>query len=84
MESSPPIYDINSLNDFCMVKDFFGCYSKTNCNFNFNIDANGTVNSYRNSSFNFSFLHLLKCLLAFRIMKLKSARKITVQFEIIP
>ena len=37
-----------------------------------------------NSSFNFSFSHVLKYLLAFRIMKFESTSKITEQFETTP
>ena len=83
MESSSPICNINPLTRFYMVENFSGGYCQTNCNFNFDINVNVTVDSYMNSSFNFSFSHLLKCLLAFRIMKLESTRKITAQFETI-
>ena len=77
MESSPPIYIINLWTVFSMVRDVSGGYSQTDWNDNFNINVNITVDSYMNSSFTFSFLHLLKCLLAFTIMKLKSTSKIT-------
>ena len=84
MESSSPNCKINPLTCFYMVGDFSGGGSQTDCNFNFNINVNVTVHSYMNSSFNFSFSHELKYLLAFRIMKLGSTNKITVQFETIP
>ena len=69
-----------------MVGDFCGGYSQTDCNFNFNININvkGTVDIYMNSSINFSVSHLLKYVLAFRIMKLEYTSKITAQFETIP
>ena len=57
-----------------MVGDFSGDYSQPDCKFNFNINVNVTVDSYR--SFNFSFSHLLKNLLASRIMKLEGTSKI--------
>ena len=84
MESSPPICNINLLTGFCMVGDFSGGYSQTDRNFNFNINVSATVDSYMNSSFSYSFLHLLKCLLVFRIIKLESTSKITTQIETIP
>ena len=67
-----------------MVEDFSGGYSQTDCKFNFNINVNVTVDSYMNRSFNFSFSHLLKNLLASRILKLWSASKSTARFETIP
>ena len=81
MEFSPPICNINLLTGFCMIGDFSEGYSQTDCNFNFNINV--TVGIDMNSSFNFSFSHLIKYLLAFRIMKLESTSKIMKQFEII-
>ena len=81
MEFSPPICNVNLLTGFCMIGDFSEGYSQTDCNFNFNINV--TVGIYINSSFNFSFSHLIKYLLAFRIMKLESTSKIMKQFEII-
>ena len=84
MESTPPICNINPLTGFCVVGDFSGGYSQTDCNFNFNINVNVTVDIYMNSSFNFSFSHLLKYLLAFKIIILESTSKITIQFETIP
>ena len=81
MESSPPI--CNLLTRFCMVGDFSGGYSQTDCNFNFDTNVKVTVDIYVNNSVNFSVLHLLKYLLAFRIMKLESISKITAQFETI-
>ena len=83
MESSPPICNINPLPQFYMVGDFSGGYSQTDCKFNFNINVNVTVGSYMNRSFNFSFSHLLKNLLASRILKFGSTSKITAQFETI-
>ena len=79
---SPPIFNINLLPRFIMVGNFSGGYSRTDCNFNFNISI--IVDSYMNSCFNFSFSHLLKYLFAFKIMKLGSTSKITTQFEAIP
>ena len=64
-----------------MIGDFSEGYSQTDCNFNFNINV--TVGIDMNSSFNFSFSHLIKYLLAFRILKLESTSKIMKQFEII-
>ena len=61
MESSLPICNINPLTRFYIV----GVILKTDCNFNFNTDVNVTVDSYMNSSFNFSFLHLLKIFTCF-------------------
>ena len=84
MESTPPICNINPLTGFCVVGDFSGGYSQTNCNFNLNNNVNVTVDIYMNSSLNFSFSHLLKYLLAFRIIILESTSKITAQFETIP
>ena len=84
MESSPPICNITPWTGFCMVGDFSGGYSQTDYNFNFDINVNVTVESYMNRSFNFGFSHLLKDLLAFRIMKLESTSKITTKFETIP
>ena len=80
MESIPPICNISPLTGFYMVGDFSGGYSQTDCNFDFNV----TVDSHMNSSFSFTFSCLLKYLLVFRIMKLKSTRKSTAQFETIP
>ena len=77
-DHSPPIRNINPLSHFNMVGDF----SQTDCNFNSNINV--TVDSYMNSSFNLSFLHLLKILLASRIMKLGSTSKMMAQLETIP
>ena len=65
-----------------MVGDFSGGYSQTDCIFNFNINVNVTVDSYM-SSFNFSFSHQLKNLLASRILQLGSTSKIMAQFQII-
>ena len=83
MESNSPICDKNLLTDFCMVEDFSGGNSQTVCNFNFNINVSFDVTwyGYMNSSFSFSFSHLLKDLLAFRIMKLESTSKGLTQFE---
>ena len=81
MESRPSICNINPLPWFSVVGYFSGGYSQTDCNFNFNINVNVTVDSYMNSSFNFSFSHLLKNLLASRLIKLGSTIKITAQFE---
>ena len=67
-----------------MVRDFSEGYSQTDYNFNFNVNVNVTVDSYMNSSFDFSFSHLVKYLLALRILKLESTSKITAQFETIP
>ena len=67
-----------------MVGDFSVGYSQTDCKSNFNINVNVTVDSYMNRSFNFSFSHLLKNLLAFRILKLWSTSKSTARFETIP
>ena len=77
-DHSPPIRNINPLSHFNMVGDF----SQTDCNFNSNINV--TVDSYMNSSFNLSFLHLLKILLASRITKLGSTSKMMAQLETIP
>ena len=82
MKSSPPIF--NLLIPFYMVGDFSVGYSQIDCNFNFNINVKVTVDIYENSSINFIVSHLLKYLLAFRIMKLESTSKITAQFETIP
>ena len=82
MESSPPI--CNLLTRFYMVGDFSGGYSQTDCNFNFNTNVKVTVDIYVNSSISFSVSHLLKYLLAFRIMKLESTSKIIAQLETIP
>ena len=60
MESSPPICNINPLSRFYMVADFSVGYSQTDCNCNFCIDVNVTVDSYMNSSFSFRFSQLLK------------------------
>ena len=83
IESNSPICDKNLLTDFCMVEDFSGGNSQTVCNFNFNINVSFDVTwyGYMNSSFSFSFSHLLKDLLAFRIMKLESTSKVLTQFE---
>ena len=43
VEFSPPICNINPLTGFCVVGDFSGGYSQTDCNFNFNINVNVTV-----------------------------------------
>ena len=83
MESSPLICNINPLPQFYMVGDFSGGYSQRDCKFNFNINVNVTVESYMNRSFNFSFSHLLKNLLASRILKLSSTGKSTARFETI-
>ena len=45
--------------------------------------VNVTVGSYMNSSFNFSFSHLLRDLLVFKIIKLESTSKTTVQIQTI-
>ena len=82
MESSPPICSL--LTCFYMVGDFSGGYSQTDCNFNFNTNVKVTVDIYVNSSISFSVSHLLKYLLAFRIMKLESTSKIIAQLETIP
>ena len=66
------------------VGDFSGGYSQTDCDFNFDINVNVTVHRNMISSFNFSFSLQVKDLHAFRIMKLESTSKITVQFETIP
>ena len=84
MESSPAICNTNPLLCFYMVGEFSEGYSQADCNFTFNINFNVTVDSYMNSSFSFSFSHLLKDLLASRIMKLGSISKIMTQFETIP
>ena len=75
-DHSPPIRNINPLSRFNMVGDF----SQTDCNSNINVN----VDSYMNSSFNFSFLHLLKILLASRITKLGSTNQMKAQLETIP
>ena len=67
-----------------MVGDFSVGYSQTDCKSNFNINVNVTVDSYMNRSFNFSFSHLLKNLLASRILKLGRTSKITARFGTIP
>ena len=82
MEPSPPI--CNLLTCFYMVGDFSVWYSQTDCNFNFNINVEVTVDIYVDSIINFDVSHLLKYLLAFRIMKLESNSKITAHFEAIP
>ena len=77
VESSPPIGNINPLPQFYMVGDFSRSFSQTENKFNFNINVNVTVDSYLNRSSNFSFSHLLKNLLASRILKLGSTSRIT-------
>ena len=59
IESNPPIYNMNPLTGFCIVGEFSGGYSQTDCKFYFNINVNVTVtvDSYMNSGFNFSFSH---------------------------
>ena len=84
IESSPPIWNINPLTRYYMVGNVSWGYSPTDSNFNFNIIVNFTVDSYMNSKFNIRFSHLLKYLIAFRIMKLESTTKITAQFKAIP
>ena len=87
MESSPPICSINLLTCFYVIGDFSWVYSQRDCNFNVTVtDTNGnvTLDSYFNSSFNFSFSHLLKYLIASKIITLGSTSKITAQFETIP
>ena len=76
MESSLLICNINPWTGFCMVGDFSGGYSQTDCNFNVNV----TVDSYMNSSINFSFSHL-KDLLAFNF---ENTSKIMAQIKTIP
>ena len=76
MEYSPPIPSKNLLIDFCMVGDFSGGYSQTDINFDLNININITVDCYMNSSSSFSFSHLIKYLLAFRIVKLEITTKV--------
>ena len=53
IKSNPPICNINPLTGFCVVEDFSGGYSQTDCNFNFNINVNVTVDIYMKSSFQF-------------------------------
>ena len=82
MKFSPPIS--NLLTRFSIVGEFSGGYSQINSNFNFNINVKVSVEIYVNSSINFSVSHLLKYLLALRIVKLQGTSKITAQFEAIP
>ena len=76
MESSPPICSL--LTRFYMVGDFSGGYSQTDCSFNFNINVKVTVDIYANSSINFGVSHVVKYLVAFRIMKLESTSNSTI------
>lgn len=87
MEPSPPICSINLLTCFYLIGDFSVVYSQRDCNFNVTVtdtNVNVTVDSYVNSSFNFSFPKLLKYLIASKIIKLGSTSKIRAQFETIP
>ena len=71
MEPSPLICSTNPLTCFYMFRDFSGGYSQAGCNFIFKISVNVTVDSFMNSSSNFSFSCLLKYLFRFRFMKLE-------------